>query len=112
VICDDSVEVRSIEFNGYSPGTLDAMGLKVLPYDDDIISAFNMTINETSNTNELEDYLVDRDNYATFDWKQVDGKDWATPFVTGHKYKIHWGLTGIDFETMTVTASQKYLESD
>jgi hypothetical protein len=63
VICDDSVEVRSIEFHGYSPGTLDAMGLRVLPYDDDIISAFNMTANETTNTTELEDYLLDRNNY-------------------------------------------------
>jgi len=23
---------------------------------------------------------------------------WAVPFVTGHKYKISWGFTGIDFD--------------
>jgi len=23
---------------------------------------------------------------------------WAVPFVTGHKYKISWGYTGIDFD--------------
>ena len=37
---------------------------------------------------------------------------WATPFVTGHKYKIHWGLTGLDFEQMTLTLSERWQETD
>jgi len=84
---------------------LDAQGLKILPYDDDIINAFNMTMNETTNTTELDDYKLDRENYATIEWKKVEPSYWAVPFVTGHKYKVHFGLTGVDYETMTVTAS-------
>jgi len=49
---------------------------------------------------QLEDYLDDRNNYSTKEWKFKPSKNWAVPFVTGHKYKIHWGLTGIDFEKM------------
>jgi len=37
---------------------------------------------------------------------------WATPFVTGHKYKIHWATTGIDFEAMTATLSERYVPTD
>ena len=105
VVCDNSVQIRSIRFHSYSPsGLFDGMALKVLPYDDDIINAFNET--------ELEEYIDDRSNYGSFNWKFKNGKDWATPFVTGHKYKISWGLTGIDFETMKFTISEKYLETD
>jgi len=25
---------------------------------------------------------------------------WTVPFVTGHKYKIHWGTVGLDFDRM------------
>jgi hypothetical protein len=105
VICDDTVEIRSIEFSTYTPsGMLDGMGLKVLKYDDDIINAMNET--------ELEDYILDRSNYGSFNWKFKPGKNWATPFVTGHKYKISWGVVGLDFERMKVTVSQKYVEND
>jgi hypothetical protein len=44
-------------------------------------------------------------------WKK-DVDTWATPFVTGHKYKIHWGNTGIDFEGLTVVLSEKWEETD
>jgi len=54
---------------------------------------------------QLEDYLDDRDNYSTKEWKFKPSKNWAVPFVTGHKYKIHWGVTGIDFETMRWSVS-------
>jgi len=37
---------------------------------------------------------------------------WATPFVTGHKYKLHWGMTGLDFETMKYTLSEKWEPTD
>lgn len=106
VICDDTVEIRSIKFSTYTPsGLLDGIGLKVLPYDDDILNSFNMTADETTNSTEFDDYIVDRSNYGSFNWKKNPGKDWSIPFVTGHKYKIHWGLTGVDFETMKVTVN-------
>jgi hypothetical protein len=30
------------------------------------------------------------------------------PFVLGHKYRIHWGQVGIDFEDMKVYVSEEY----
>jgi len=32
--------------------------------------------------------------------------------VTGKKYKIHWGQTGIDFEKMTIYMSERWEEWD
>jgi len=33
---------------------------------------------------------------------------WAVPFVTGHKYKISWGYTGLDFDQMQVDLSERW----
>jgi hypothetical protein len=32
--------------------------------------------------------------------------------VTGHKYKVHWGKTGLDFETLKMTMSQRWEDTD
>jgi hypothetical protein len=32
--------------------------------------------------------------------------------VTGHKYKIHWGQTGLDYDQMTIDASERWQETD
>jgi hypothetical protein len=37
---------------------------------------------------------------------------WATPFVTGHKYKISFGMTGLDYEKLIITASERCEEWD
>jgi len=37
---------------------------------------------------------------------------WVIPFVTGHKYKVHWGVTGLDFTSMAFTQSQHWTEQD
>lgn len=68
------------------------MGFKLLKYDDVNIQAMD---NATYTT-----YIEDRDNYGTIMFlpKLDPGNGWATPFVTGHKYKMHWGLVGLDFE--------------
>jgi hypothetical protein len=76
----------------------------MLRYDDDVINAMSET--------ELEEYILDRDNWGTKNWKFKNSKNWATPFVTGHKYRIHWGVTGIDWETITMTVSQPYVDTD
>lgn len=36
---------------------------------------------------------------------------WPVPFVTGHKYRMHFGWAN-DFETMTVTPSNRWTPSD
>lgn len=33
---------------------------------------------------------------------------WVSPFVTGYKYKIHWGETGLDYDEMTIDASERW----
>jgi len=37
---------------------------------------------------------------------------WATPLVTGHKYKIHFGMTGLDYEELIIDASERWEEWD
>ena len=62
VICGNNVELRTLKFSTYRPsGMFDGMGLKVLQYDDSIISPMNET--------EKEAYIVDRSNYGSFNWK-------------------------------------------
>jgi len=79
----------------------------VLRYDDDMFLENGGSINKT-------EYLLDRSNYAFFEFRpKLDPRaGWATPFVTGHKYKIHFGLTGLDFESLQVTLSEEWVESD
>jgi len=70
VICGNNVELRTLKFSTYTPsGLFDGMGLKVLQYDDSIISPMNET--------EKEAYIVDRSNYGSFNWKYKPSKNWA-----------------------------------
>lgn len=66
------------------------MGFKILRYDDNIVAEYG---NKT-------EYLKNKTNYGTmiFKTKLDPANGWATPFVTGHKYKIHFGMTGLDYE--------------
>ena len=50
-----------------------------------------------ANTN-LTEY-VDSKNYSIVPFKDKSNPSngWAVPFVTGHKYKINWGDTGLDW---------------
>jgi len=72
------------------------MGLKILRWDDSIIG--NMT------PEELEAYVDDRKNFGTIPFKifEKPSSSWTMPLVTGHKYRVSWGLSGIDFEQMSI----------
>lgn len=61
-----------------------------------------------------EAYIEDPFNYGTIPYreKKKPMDSWAAPFVIGHKYKIHWGLTGVDFDQMQIEVSERYLEAD
>jgi hypothetical protein len=63
------------------------VGLKILPYDDYLIDSMT--------EEEFFEYIDNEDNYGTIEWKE---EGWGVPFVTGHKYKIHWGKLGTNFE--------------
>jgi len=51
-------------------------------------------------------------NYARVDWKSKGKPEnsWAVPYVTGHRYKIHWGSK--DFDQMDFDLSEKWLPTD
>lgn len=105
VFCDNTVQVRRIAFHGASPaGLFRMMGFKILRYDDSIVAEYG---NKT-------EYLLNKTNYGTMFYKLSGdpSNGWATPFITGHKYKIHFGMTGLDYEQLTIDASERWEESD
>ena len=36
---------------------------------------------------------------------------WAMPFVTGYKYRVHWG-EGLDWERMKIEVSERWQDTD
>jgi hypothetical protein len=89
--------------NFYNGGPQDVVGsgLKILPYDDYLIDPMT--------EEELQAYIDNRDNYGTIEWKK---EGWGVPFVTNHKYKIHFGLLGTNFEEMDIMIPQHYQDDD
>jgi len=67
----------------------------------------------TSDPEAKLDYFSTTDNYSIIPFKQkLDPmKAWAIPFVTGHKYKVHWQY-GLDFERLQITRSPRWQETD
>jgi hypothetical protein len=89
-VCDNTIQVRRLAFWNYAPSILDDMEINILKYDDTLINSFNAT--------ELAAYIANTSAYSIIPWKaKLDPTDgWAVPFVTKHKYKIHW-RNGLDF---------------
>ena len=82
------------------------MSLKVLKWDDSITSVMSET--------ELDTYVKTKDNWDLFNFKFKQNPMSSTTgtFVIGHKYRIHWGKTGIDFEEMKVLISEEWEPTD
>lgn len=81
VTCDNTAQVRRLAFRAATPAAiLLGMEIRVVPFDDHL-----WTTEE-----EKQAYLDDKSNYGAFPWKK-DFDTWAAPYVTGHKYKVHWG---------------------
>ena len=80
------------------------MGFKILRYDDDIVAEYG---NKT-------EYLANKTHYATMFFKKSGDPSmgWAVPFVTGHKYKFHFGMTGLDYEELIVDVSERWEPED
>jgi len=74
----------------------------ILPWDDDILAA----------QPNITEYRLNFSAHTDMFWKKKNTNGWALPWVTGHKYKISWGTTGIDFEKMTLTLSERWEETD
>lgn len=62
-----------------------------MKYDDAVIP---------DNVNGLKTHIEDRENYTKFKWlpKTDPDQTWTLPFVTGHKYKISFGDSGLNYE--------------
>ena len=58
---------------------------------------------------ELQTYLDSGENYSIVPYKdkQDPSNAWAMPFVTGHRYRIHWAA-GLDFDNMYVEVSERW----
>jgi hypothetical protein len=79
-------------------------------YDDSISAPFIDTIRTNTNTN----YLVNKNNWGTGNWKKKSDPGFSNTIaiVTGHKYRIHWGKTGINFENLSIKIDENWLDTD
>lgn len=89
------------------------MGFYVLRYDDDVRAEYGDNVTaylggNRTNYTEVKSYH----SLLPFKEKQDPGNGWAVPFVTGYKYKIHFGAVGLDYEELIISASEHWLESD
>lgn len=107
VTCDSTVQVRRLAFHAATPGSLfSGMALKILKWDDSLFANMDDT--------QKQAHLDDRSNYSTIIFKpKLDPSNgWATPFVTNHKYKFHFGLTGLNFEKLRIDMSERWKNTD
>jgi hypothetical protein len=106
VFCDNTVQVRRVAFKAYPVDLFAGMWFYVLPYDDDLFTENGGDLNRT-------EYEQCEENYGAVVYKKKSdpSRGWATPFVTGHKYKIHWS-SGLDFEVLDVMLSENWVEGD
>jgi hypothetical protein len=72
--------------------------MRILKYDDAILLQQNKAL-----------YIDDINNYSS--WPYLLG-GWTAPFVTGHKYKISWGATGLDWDQAEINLSPRWAEND
>lgn len=59
-------------------------------------------------------YFKNITNYGHIQFKEKlkPMNAWIPAIATGHKYKIHWGGWGLDFEKMTLDLSNRWKETD
>lgn len=88
------------------PANFFGMRLKIVP-----ITAAEEVTKTTDKT--LQAFLDDEDNYGIVPFKEK--KDpmsaWAMPFITGHRYRLHWEA-GLDFDKMKIEISEMWADTD
>jgi len=104
ITCDNTIQVRRIALGGH-PSNLQAMTLKITQFE---VADENAMVDAGT----LKAYLDDQSNYGIVPYKQKKDPDgWAMPYVTGHRYRLHWG-SGLDFDKLTVEPSIMWTETD
>lgn len=73
--------------------------MKVIRYDDDIRTEFGDNSSAYLGGN-MTNYTILKEQHGSFPFKKSldPSNGWAIPFVTGHKYKFSFGMTGLDYE--------------
>lgn len=107
VTCDNSVQIKRVAFFGAAPASkMMGMGFRIKSWDDEIID--NMD-NET-----LTAYVDNKTDYGMAYFKESlkPSNSWTIGYVTGYKYKIHWGQTGLDWDTMSMSVTETYETTD
>jgi len=84
--------------------------IKIMRYDDTITAPFHDAIR----TNVTTPYLVDTANWGTGPWKEKKNPAFANTIsiVTGHKYRFHFGKTGINFEDLSIKIDRNFEADD
>lgn len=93
LVCNADAQLRRLVFHNYVTNIFEGMDMKILKIDG---TEWNAT-----DLNATLEYYNTTENYGIIPFKpKLDPMSaWAIPFVTGHKYKIHWQY-GLDFERM------------
>lgn len=88
--------------------------MKILRYDDDIRTEFGDTNLTSYLGGNMTNYTSIKNQHGSMLFlKKLDPMNgWATPFVTGHKYKISFGMTGLDYEQLLIDTSERWEEWD
>lgn len=105
LLCDSTVQVRRIAFYKYVPDIFFIMDLRILKIDDSIVGSMD---NATKSA-----YYKNTSSYSIVPFRpKLDPTNgWAMPFVTGHKYKLHWRY-GLDFTEMRIDLSPHWKTDD
>ena len=100
--------MRRLAFFKATPEYLfSGIGFLIYKYDDEIINPMD----EATKKAYLGDFNANV-GLIPFKPKLDPVAGWATPFVTGHKYRFHFGFTGIDWESLRITTSERWEETD
>lgn len=106
ITCNSSVEVRRIAFYGYTPDHFLGLGMKIAQLE--TADEQSMQASKT-----LQAYLDDEANYSeiSFTRKLKPLNAWAVPYVTNHRYRVHWHR-GLDFNLMNFERSERWETTD
>lgn len=105
LICDSSIQLRRIVFYNYYPAYFAGQPLKILKWDDSLLSAMSPTA--------ISAYVNDTASYSIVGYRACMNpyNAWAFPIMTGKKYLLHWG-EGLDFTSMQMDLSPLWAPSD
>lgn len=89
-----------------SPSHFTGMEMKIARFENAEISAMKAA-------GTYEEYIDSDDNYSEVEFKDKHSpaNGWAMPYVTGHKYRVHW-RRGLDFDTMKFEVSERWETTD